>query len=175
MCPPLRRANKWFRYCNLNGLENFLQGFAGPFWQLVTTVIFLIKVCLRSPKMSHPFFGHYRLPRWKSFWSRNGNSEQKSWQGKVVKSSWRRNGWPTKKQGKACIEGDIEALENRIVEIEEEMQANEFRLWKPCLQRSWMKRMKPYLKNSERYRYLIWDGRKSSNGAVSHLDYCFFA
>ena len=37
----------------------------------------------------------------------------------------KRNGWPTKeKQEWASIEGDIEALENRISSIEEEMLAN---------------------------------------------------
>ena len=59
------------------------------------------------------------------------------------------------KQEWACIEGDIEALENRIVEIEEEMQANGSDFGKlATLQKELDEKNEALLEKYERYEYL---------------------
>ena len=59
------------------------------------------------------------------------------------------------KQEWASIEGDIEALENRIVEIEEEMQANGSDFGKlATLQKELDEKNEDLLEKYERYEYL---------------------
>ena len=60
----------------------------------------------------------------KSPWNRDGQSSAKAEKEKVVKVREDKKRMTYQEKQEWGIEGDIEALENRIVAIEEEMQAN---------------------------------------------------
>ena len=104
-----------------------------------------------------PFFGHYTdyLDE-KAFETEMANQVQKAEKEKVVKvREDKKRMTYQEKQEWASIEGDIEALENRIAAIEEEMQANGSDFGKlATLQKELDEKNEALLEKYERYEYL---------------------
>ena len=104
-----------------------------------------------------PFFGHYTdyLDE-KAFETEMSNQVQKAEKEKVVKvREDKKRMTYQEKQEWASIEGDIEALENRIAAIEEEMLANGSDFGKlATLQKELDEKNEALLEKYERYEYL---------------------
>jgi len=145
----------------LTVLENFLQGFAGPVLTVSHDRYFLDKVATKILAFEdgkiRPFFGHYTdyLDE-KAFETEMANQVQKAEKEKVVKvREDKKRMTYQEKQEWASIEGDIEALENRIAAIEEEMQANGSDFSKlATLQKELDEKNEALLEKYERYEYL---------------------
>ena len=145
----------------LTVLENFLQGFAGPVLTVSHDRYFLDKVATKILAFEdgkiRPFFGHYTdyLDE-KAFETDMANQVQKAEKEKVVKvREDKKRMTYQEKQEWASIEGDIEALENRIDAIEEEMQANGSDFGKlATLQKELDEKNEELLEKYERYEYL---------------------
>ena len=145
----------------LTVLENFLQGFAGPVLTVSHDRYFLDKVATKILAFEdgkiRPFFGHYTdyLDE-KAFETEMANQVQKAEKEKVVKvREDKKRMTYQEKQEWASIEGDIEALENRITAIEEEMQANGSDFGKlATLQKELDEKNEVLLEKYERYEYL---------------------
>ena len=86
----------------------------------------------------------------KAFETEMANQVQKAEKEKVVKvREDKKRMTYQEKQEWASIEGEIEALENRIAAIEEEMQANGSDFGKlATLKKNWMRKTKHSLKNT---------------------------
>ena len=145
----------------LTVLENFLQNFAGPVLTVSHDRYFLDKVATKILAFEdgkiRPFFGHYTdyLDE-KAFETEMANQVQKAEKEKVVKvREDKKRMTYQEKQEWASIEGDIEALENRIAAIEEEMQANGSDFGKlATLQKELDEKNEELLEKYERYEYL---------------------
>ena len=145
----------------LTVLENFLQGFAGPVLTVSHDRYFLDKVATKILAFEdgkiRPFFGHYTdyLDE-KAFETEMANQVQKAEKEKMVKvREDKKRMTYQEKQEWASIEGDIEALENRIAAIEEEMQANGSDFGKlATLQKELDEKNEALLEKYERYEYL---------------------
>ena len=145
----------------LTVLENFLQSFAGPVLTVSHDRYFLDKVATKILAFEdgkiRPFFGHYSdyLDE-KAFETEMANQVQKAEKEKVVKvREDKKRMTYQEKQEWASIEGDIEALENRIAVIEEEMQANGSDFGKlAMLQKELDEKNEELLEKYERYEYL---------------------
>ncbi len=145
----------------LTVLENFLQSFAGPVLTVSHDRYFLDKVATKILAFEdgkiRPFFGHYTdyLDE-KVFETEMSNQVQKAEKEKVVKvREDKKRMTYQEKQEWASIEGDIEALENRIAAIEEEMQANGSDFGKlATLQKELDEKNEELLEKYERYEYL---------------------
>jgi len=136
----------------LTVLENFLQGFAGPVLTVSHDRYFLDKVAAKILAFEdgtiRPFFGHY-----------TDYLDEKAFEAeaeKVVKVREEKKRMTyQEKQEWASIEGDIEALENRISSIEEEMLANGSDFGKlATLQKELDEKNEALLEKYERYEYL---------------------
>ena len=142
-------------------LENFLQGFAGPVLTVSHDRYFLDKVATKILAFEdgkiRPFFGHYTdyLDE-KTFEAETKSQVQKAEKEKVVKvREDKKRMTYQEKQEWASIEADIEALENRIAAIEEEMQANGSDFGKlATLQKELDEKNEALLEKYERYEYL---------------------
>ena len=145
----------------LTVLENFLQGFAGPVLTVSHDRYFLDKVATKILAFEdgtiRPFFGHYTdyLDE-KAFEAETVTQSQKVENEKVVKVREEKKRMTyQEKQEWASIEGDIEALENRISSIEEEMLANGSDFGKlATLQKELDEKNEDLLEKYERYEYL---------------------
>ena len=145
----------------LTVLENFLQGFAGPVLTVSHDCYFLDKVATKILAFEdgkiRTFFGHYTdyLDE-KAFEAETASQVQKAEKEKVVKvREDKKRMTYQEKQEWARIEGDIEALENRIAAIEEEMQANGSDFGKlATLQKEIDEKNEELLEKYERYEYL---------------------
>ena len=145
----------------LTVLENFLQGFAGPVLTVSHDRYFLDKVATKILAFEdgkiRPFFGHYTdyLDE-KAFETEMANQVQKSEKEKVVKvREDKKRMTYQEKQEWASIESDIEALEDCIAAIEEEMQANGSDFGKlATLQKELDEKNEALLEKYERYEYL---------------------
>ena len=145
----------------LTVLENFLNGFGGPVVTVSHDRYFLDKVANKILAFEEggvrEFFGNYTdyLDE-KAFETEMANQVQKAEKEKVVKvREDKKRMTYQEKQEWASIEGDIEALENRIAAIEEEMQANGSDFGKlATLQKELDEKNEALLEKYERYEYL---------------------
>ena len=145
----------------LTVLENFLQGFAGPVITVSHDRYFLDKVASKILAFENGsvrvFFGNYTdyLDE-KAFEQDSAAISQKADKGKTakVREEKKRMSYQEKQEW-ATIEADIESLEARISEIEEEMNANGSDFGKlATLQRELDEQNATLLEKYERYEYL---------------------
>ena len=142
-------------------LEDYLKKFKGALLMITHDRYFLDKVATKILAFEdgkiRPFFGHYTdyLDE-KAFETEMANQVQKAEKEKVVKvREDKKRMTYQEKQEWASIEGDIEALENRIAAIEEEMQANGSDFGKlATLQKELDEKNEALLEKYERYEYL---------------------
>ena len=142
-------------------LEDYLKSFSGAVIAISHDRYFLDKVATKILAFEdgkiRPFFGHYTdyLDE-KAFETEMANQVQKAEKEKVVKvREDKKRMTYQEKQEWASIEGDIEALENRIAAIEEEMQANGSDFGKlATLQKELDEKNEALLEKYERYEYL---------------------
>lgn len=145
----------------LTVLENFLQGFAGPVITVSHDRYFLDKVASKILAFENgsvrEFFGNYTdyLDE-KAFELDSAAISQKTDKEKTAKvREDKKRMTYQEKQEWATIEADIEALENRIAEIEDEMNANGSDFGKlATLQRELDEKNEALLEKYERYEYL---------------------
>ena len=145
----------------LTVLENFLQGFAGPVITVSHDRYFLDKVASKLLAFENgsvrEFFGNYTdyLDE-KAFELDSAAISQKTDKEKTAKvREDKKRMTYQEKQEWATIEADIEALENRIAEIEDEMNANGSDFGKlATLQRELDEKNEALLEKYERYEYL---------------------
>lgn len=145
----------------LTVLENFLQGFAGPVITVSHDRYFLDKVASKILAFENgsvrEFFGNYTdyLDE-KAFEQDSAALSQKADKEKTakVREEKKRMSYQEKQEW-ATIEADIESLEARISEIEEEMNANGSDFGKlATLQRELDEQNAALLEKYERYEYL---------------------